>query len=133
MHDGLREVEEELGKQYNPEQLTYLGRKININTNTKGQLTNHIIDIFMTTDDSALDTYTLQEKEVYAICICPINKLVAVHETGSAFDVQALRHDGATYDLAVTQDSFPYNWDPYHHKIALLARRHLTGETNLLY
>ncbi len=134
LYDGLREAKEELGREYAPEQLTYLGRKINVSPDTKGTVHHNVVDISLVLDNSALESYVLQKEEVYAICDCPVEELVRAHKDGAySFSTIALTNSGEKEELSVSGDSFPYNWDNYHYKIALLAKRFLAGEKDLVY
>jgi hypothetical protein len=131
--DGLREVEEELGKIYSPRDLTFLGRKLNVSPDVKCRVRHNLVEIYFTTDNSPLETYQLEENEVYAIVTCPLDKLLATHKQNQSFQANGLNNQGKSLTIQVTQDSFPYNWDNYHYKIALLANRYLKGETDLVY
>ncbi len=132
--DGLREVVEELGKHYKPEQLTFVGRKLHVAPDVLGNERRNIIDISLIIDNAPLESYILQPEEVYAICICPIDELVKVHSDPTySFETAAQRSDGTTWDISVTNDLFPENWDAYHFKMALLAQRFLQGEQHLIY
>lgn len=132
--DGLREVDEELGKQYTPEQVISLGRKLYVGFNTNGTSHNNIIDIYMVEDDAPLNSYTLEEFEVYALCKCPIKELLKAHRDPSySFTVKALTAVGKEINITVTKNSFPENWDDYHYKIAVLADRYFKGEKDLIY
>jgi len=130
---GLREVKEELNRIYKKDQLTYLGRKLHISPDVHGFTRHNVVDIFFVTDDSPLESFYLEKEEVFAILSCPIKKLIRVHTEKIGFIVQALKNDGKKIDVTVTANSFPYNWDNYHFKIALLAEKYLKGEKNLLY
>ncbi len=133
IHDGMREVEEELGRSYKEDQLTYLGRKLNVSPDTNGYMRHTVVDIFFAIDNSPLDSFTLQKEEVYAICACPIEKLIRAHTQKFSFETLGLKNDGREINLTVSADSFPYNWDKYHMKIALLANRYLKDEKHLIY
>lgn len=132
--DGIREAEEELGKKLNPAQTIYIGQKMHIGEVTdKGQKKN-IVEIYFIEDDSPLESYMLDPEEVYALCSCPIAELIKVHQDPDySFKVKAMKHDGTMFDITVAQRSFPWNWDNYHYKIALLADRYVKGEQNLIY
>jgi hypothetical protein len=132
--DGMREVEEELGKRFRFKDLKYFGRKIHVSPDVKGRERHNVVDIFMIKDISPLESYKLQESEVYAICACPIEDLIKVHsENRYEFIVRGIRSNKEKIETQVTKDSFPYNWDNYHFKITLLAERFLKGEKNLIY
>jgi len=133
IYDGLREVEEELGKQYEQNQLMYLGRKLHVGPDVRGLTRHNVVDIFFVTDNSSLDTYKLEKDEVHAVVECPIDELIKVHTENSAFRAHGLTNEGQQFETMVNKSSFPYNWDNYHFKIALLAERYLKGEKNLLY
>lgn len=131
--DGLREVKEELGRTYDKTTLTYFGRKLHVSPDIHGFTRHNVVDIFFVTDNSPLSSYKLEEEEVYAIVSCPINSLIQAHSSNLSFNASGVNNKGEKIQLAVTKDSFPYNWDNYHFKIALLADRYLRGEKNLLY
>jgi hypothetical protein len=132
--DGLREVEEELGRNYKPDDITYLGRKIYVGLDTAGRTKNNVIELYMTEDSTPLNEYKLQEDEVYAIVSCPVSELIKAHQDEScSFEVAGYKYDGEEIKAAVTKHSFPENWDNYHFKIALLIDRYFRGEKNLLY
>ena len=70
---------------------------------------------------------------MHSVCVCPIDKLIAVHKNGTAFDVELILYDGIRSKKTIDQDSFPYNWDNYHFKIAILAQRYLNGDHLIIY
>jgi len=132
--DGLREVKEELNKEYSEVNVIYLGRKLHVSPDVKNRLRQNVVHVYMVEDNAPLATYRLQEKEVYAICSCPIKELIRAHtQKGYSFVSEGLDNQGNKLDIKVTKDSFPYNWDDYHFKIALLANRFIKGEEYLIY
>lgn len=134
LYDGLREVREELGKEYSPENMTYIGRKMHVSPDVHGHRRQNIVDIAFIVDNSPLNTYILEESEVYAIAALPIEDLLKVHlQDGYSFDVQAHTASQELVTMTVNKESFPFNWDNYHYKIVLLAERFLKGEKNILY
>lgn len=134
LFDGLREVEEELGKKYKKEELAYIGRKMHVSPDVNGKIRQNIVDISFIIDDSSLQTYMLEVAEVYAITSLPIAELIKIHtKPNYQFEAEAITADGNTIKLDVEKDSFPFNWDNYHFKIALLADRFLKGEKKLFY
>lgn len=134
VRDGLREVREELGRNYKFNDLTYIGRKLHVSFDVNGSERHNTVDIFFIKDNVALATYVLQKEEIYAICACPIYKLIHVHtEKNYRFTVSAMLSDGNKSKIVVQKSSFPYNWDNYHFKISLLADRFIKGEKHLLY
>lgn len=134
LYDGLREVEEELGKKYLSKDIVYIGKKIHVSPDVNGNMRQNVVDISFIVDNSSIESYVLQESEVYAICCCPIDDLIKVNTIENyTFKVQALTSTGLKEELLISKDSFPYNWDNYHFKVALLAKRFLSGEKNIIY
>jgi isopentenyldiphosphate isomerase len=134
--DGLREVDEELGKHYTVNQLHYLGRSLFVGIDVKKRRLNEVIELYMTEDNDALSSYTLQEDEVDAIFACPIRELLRLRVNRDAeysFRVTGLDKTGKAIDLDVRKSSFPENWNDYHYKMAILASRYFRGETSLLF
>ena len=134
IYEGLREVKEELGRDYKVGDLAYLGRKLNVSPDTKGRIRQNVVDIFIVLDNSPLDSYRLEKAEVYAICACSIDKLIKTHtQKGYNFEVSGITSEGNRIRIKVSKNSFPYNWENYHFKIALLAERLVKGENSLVY
>ena len=134
IQDGLREVEEELGVKYDFTKLIGWGRKMHVSPDELGQGRHNIVDIFLIEDERPINEYQLQKDEVFDLCVCPVDELVKVHTIdGYAFEAESVDHDGQKFMKQVTRDSFPYNWDNYHYKIALLSSRYFAGEKNLIY
>lgn len=132
--DGLREVHEELGKQYEFNKLKFIGRKINLSRDINSHLRHNLVDIFFVIDNSELSTYKLLQDEVYSICACSIKELIKVHEKRNySFEVENYLYNGAKEKLMIDVNSFPFNWDNYHYKIALLAKRFLYGDKDIIY
>lgn len=132
--DGLREVQEELGRTYPHDVLHYLGRKLNVAKDIQGRFRNTVTEIGMILDNSPMESFILDPHEIVAICICPIDELIKVHsQEGYSFKTQAIKNDKIEYEILVEKNLFPYNWDNYHFKMALLADRFIKGEKNLLY
>jgi len=132
--DGLREVDEELGKQYSISDVVYLGRKMYVGFNTDGTSHNNIVDVYLIEDNSPLSSYRLEEAEVYALCKCPVSELLKAHENENyKFKTIALTAEGKEVEIEVGKKSFPENWDNYHYKMAILADRYFKDEKNLLY
>ena len=134
MTDGLREVQEELGKDYNAKDLVYLGRKLFVGHDRQKRRMHNVVDVYLVEDDAPLTSYTLQRDEVYAVCSCPIDDLLKVHaDPDYTFKTQRLTADGDAKTITVKAESFPKNWDNYHLKIAQLAKRYLAGEKDLAF
>jgi hypothetical protein len=134
VRDGLREVREELNRDYVFENLIPLGRRLNVGVGTDGTQRNTVSDLYLYEDDSPLTSYRLEEDEVYALCACPLDELVRVHtENNYSYSVPALKFDGTPLSITVSKDIFPPNWDDYHFKMVLLLKRYFAGEKPLIY
>jgi hypothetical protein len=123
-----------LGINYDFQKLISLGRKMHVSPDTQSHMRHNLVDIFLIQDDRPLSTYKLQESEVYAVCSCPISQLIMVHtQPGYKFKVTIVKSDKTTEQVEVNKESFPFNWDNYHFKIALLGDRYFKGDPNLIY
>jgi hypothetical protein len=131
--DGLREVKEELGVNYHPRHLTYLGRKLFFGKDSGGFMRHSVVDVHFVRDNRSLNQFILESQEIYALCLCPIAYLIKLHTDKKPFKAPAITNRGVKIVIEVTPDLIPYNWDNYHFKIALLAQRFLKGEKNLIY
>lgn len=126
--DGIREATEELGVTYSPESLLHIGRKLHVGTEYS------VIDIFMVEDNSPLDQFVLQKDEVFALARCSIEQLIALHQGNIQSFTAPIRYaTGETACSVITPSLFPFNWDPYHYKMALLALKFCHNEFPLLY
>lgn len=131
---GVREVKEELGRTFEFTDLHYLGRRLNVSRDVNGYRRNNVVDVCMVVDGAPLSQYRLEEAEVSAIFLCPIDELIRVHtEPEHSFIASGLSDTGRELTKAVTAESFPLNWDRYHFKVALIAQRLLAGDRYLVY
>lgn len=132
--DGLREVEEELGKSYDATDIKYLGRKIYVGFNTNGGPRNEVIEVYMIDDELPLESYTLQKEELFALCSCPVAELLKAHRDNTyTFNADGLDAEGNKIEIKVSKSIFPLNFDDYHYKMAVLADRYFRGEKDILY
>lgn len=134
LQDGMREVQEELGKTYSFDQVTMLGRRLNVGIDSQNRVRQTVVDVAVIEDNSSIETYDIQPEEVHAIFICPIDELLRVHtdETYS-FTAHGYNNKKEPIDFEVQKNQFPKNWDNYHYKMALLVKRFLAGEKEILY
>lgn len=131
--DGLREAEEELGRNYNPSECLAVGRKLSVIPDERGEIRHNVVTIYLVTDNTALAEYRLDASELETVVLCPIDKLLRLHEQGEIFEASGLTNAGEPVVLSVTQDSFPVGWDNYHYKMARLAKLYAAGERDLVY
>jgi hypothetical protein len=132
--DGLREVREELGKDYTPDDILYVGRKVYVGLDTAKRTRNNIVELYIIEDNNPMDSYTQQTTEVNGLCLCPVKELLKVHTIKDySFSTKLLTHEKNEEEITVSESSFPKNWDSYHYKMAILADRYFRGEHNLVY
>ncbi|MBX7228937.1 MAG: NUDIX domain-containing protein [Burkholderiaceae bacterium] len=136
VEQGLREVREELGKDYKFTDLINLGKKLYLR-DQPGRKLRYAVDVFMTQDNLPLETFRLERDELEGLYRCPVDDLIKLHtQPGYSFRAEGLHFEGDILvpgDILVTKDLIPYNWDNYHFKVTLLAERFLRGESHLLY
>jgi len=136
LHDGLREVTEELGRTYLPSDIRLLGRKIYVADLGDRKMRN-VIDVFITRDDSPLSAYSLQESELAGLYRCPLSELIGLHEgqvdSFVASGIKIANGRQSQSAMPVSLASFPYNWDEYHRKMVYMCRRFLQGDEPLIY
>jgi len=132
--DGLREVREEIGKDYSFESLTYLGKKVFVGFDQTQRKLQTVCDVFFIVDNNPLKSYQLQEEEVQGLVVVPISDLLKVfkdpHYTFTADSINLL---GETTRRTIKRDDFIENWDNYQYKIGLLTERFIRGEADLFY
>ena len=131
----LRETKEEIGRTYNSDGLTYIGRRlyVGLEKDKKGMRQN-VVDIFMVIDNTPIIDFSLDPNEVAVICAVPISELMKMYEKGNySFDVDGISHSGETLTIKISRESFPSNWDNYHKRMVYLAKRFIKGGSNLQY
>lgn len=134
VRDGLREVREEIGKEYDFDKLTYLGKKVFVGFDDRLRKLQTVCDVFITIDNSPLASYQLQKEEVVGLAVIKITDLINV------FTLSNYQFTCSTIDLQkrkstekISRADFIENWDSYQLKIAGLASRFVRGEKNLVY
>jgi ADP-ribose pyrophosphatase YjhB (NUDIX family) len=132
--DGVREAKEELGRDFKFTDLTYLGRKLYVNRYGNNPDRHTITHVFMVKDNTPIESFNLDPVEVSAIVASPIAELLKAHtDKKYQFKAHGYNNQHQPFTTPVSQESFPYNWDNYHYKIALFANRFLNGERDLIY
>lgn len=136
VEDGIREVREELGKEYAFRDLHYCGKKLYLRNERERKL-RYAVDVFIILDNSPLNTFRLQRDELEGLYSCPIDNLIKVHtENDYSFIAEGIKFDADLLvpgSISVARTMFPFNWDEYHLKMALLAKRFIKHEPYLIY
>lgn len=132
MQGGLREVEEELGKQYPENAIRFLGRRMYMDYDIKQRLRKNIVYVFTTIDNNPLESYTLQKEEVDSLYILSLSDLMKLHNDKTySFVAEGITNAKKRISLLITYKSLTYNWDNYHYKIAVVAKKLLSGDTEV--
>jgi len=132
--DGLREVREEIGKNYSFEDLTYLGKKVFVGFDQEKRKLQTVCDVFFLVDNSPLKSYQLQEAEVQGLVIVPVSDLLKVFKDPHyTFTADSIALSGESSRRVIKREDFIENWDNYQYKIGLLTERFIRGEGDLFY
>ena len=132
--NGLREVKEELGKDYNFQKLTYLGKKVFVDFDSSGRKLQTVNDVFITIDNEPLSTFSLQKTEVAGLLIIKVIDLIKIFKQDSyVFKAKGINLEGQEIIETIKKADFIQNWDNYQYKIANLTKRLVQGETDLIY
>ena len=132
--DGLREVREEIGKDYQFDKLTYLGKKVFVGFDDASRKLQTICDVFITIDNSSLSSYNLQEEEVAGLVVVKITDLIKVFTIANyQFVSSVINLERQRGQEKIGRQDFIENWDSYQLKIAGLSQRFVRGEKNLVY
>lgn len=132
--DGLREVQEELWKDYQSEDIHYLWRRAYVGNQVDWGRRNNIVDLWIIIDNTDLKTYTLEPREVYAIASVSIDELIKIYTIEwYTHEIKILTATWHTETKVISKNDFPYNRDNYHFKMALMAKKFIDGEENLIY
>lgn len=127
--DGLREVREELGIEARFDDLIPLGTRVSV-ARCGSLIDREFADVFFLIDGRPLSSYAYQRDEVAGLVALDVDAGLALIEGGRAVTAAAVGY-GATVVTLAPADFIP-TVDSYLHKILLLARRCLNGETRLL-
>lgn len=134
LKDGLREVQEELWKEYQFQDIHYLWRRAYVWNQVDWGRRNNIVDLGIIIDNKDLNIYTLEPREIYAIASVPIDELIKIHTVSEyIYEIEILTATWQLKKKVISKDDFPYNRDNYHFKMALVAKKFIEWEENILY
>lgn len=132
--DVAREVQEELGITYDVADLTRIGRRLFAAIDEKGREVRKVLDIFLVVDENVIEKSTLDPVEVAGILKLPLKDLETMWSNPSySFLAQGKDSDNHPLSRTISQDSFVVNWDGYNRKMVRIAKRFLSGETDIEY
>ena len=124
--DGLREIEEELGLQVNPERLVSLGT-IRIEQQLPAGYDREIHEVFLLADDTPPERLSLQEEEVESVYRLALDDVESLYTTGEAPAREYARGTASTTQIHL-KEFVPKNED-HLAQIASAARQLLSGTT----
>lgn len=132
--DWIREAKEELWKNFDKNLIKHIWKKINVSIDTKWRQRKNIVDIWFIIDNCDIYTYNLDKNEVYWISCIPIEILLKIHTYKDfIYELDSLDSNKSTIKSKISKDSFPYNLDNYHFKIAVLAKKFIKNEDYIIY
>jgi isopentenyldiphosphate isomerase len=126
--DGVREVEEELGLQVEPERLVPLGTR-RVEQEIPAGCDREFHDVFLLYDATPPGNLRLQREEVEAVFRLDLDNLEALHATGSA-PAYEFAEGGASATRIRLEEFVPQDED-YLGRVAGAARRLLSGASPL--
>jgi len=130
MHDGIREIEEELGLVVNFEDLIPVGRRVGINT-YNGLIDREIADVFFYICDQPLAHYVYQKEELAGLIALDVDAGLRLFDhTISEMSAPTVGLGQST--VSISLNDFVPTIDRYFHKILVLTKRCLDGEDHLL-
>jgi len=123
--DGLREVEEELGLQVEPERLAPLGTRM-VEQEIPGGYDREFHEVFLLLDATPPEDLRLQKEEVEAVFRLSLADVEALYEAGS---VQAREYaEGRSSATRIHLSEFVPQDGDYLSRVAGAGRRLLSGE-----
>ena len=124
--DGLREIEEELGLQANPERLVPLGT-IRVEQQLPAGCDREFHEVFLLHDNTPPEELRLQEEEVESVYMLDLDDVATLYDTGTAPAREYKQGRTSTTRIHLTE-FVPKNED-YVAQIASAARQLLSGTT----
>ena len=127
--DGLREAEEELGKKYPREDAVFLGKRAYVGVDTKGRMRRNIVYVYCIIDNSSIETFSLDSKEVNGLYIVTIENLIKMYKNHNyIYKVEGIDIEKKAKIIEVTMDSFiNADWDNYKYKTIMAIKNLLNG------
>jgi 8-oxo-dGTP pyrophosphatase MutT (NUDIX family) len=126
LRGGLRELEEELGLEVEPERLIPLGIR-SIEQEIPGGCDREFQEVFLLFDTTPAEELRLQEGEVEAVLCMRLGDAEAL---GAGGNVPAVEYaEGKASTTRVRISDFVPNEDDYLRRVAGVARRLLAGES----
>jgi 8-oxo-dGTP pyrophosphatase MutT (NUDIX family) len=132
--DGLREAREELGWSCPPEEISLLGRHLNVGVDSLGRERRLVVTVYMTVCDAPLTEFVLDKREVPALYEIAAGDVIESFRTpGWQFTARGIDHAGQPLERKASAEDLSYIFGGYHLKIAQIAQRYARGERQFYY
>lgn len=131
--DGLREVKEELGVSFSPDELVFLGDRIEIADEINGMKNREFQYIYMTRLDVCIEQLKPDPQEVYGVIALPISDGMKLHNGEiDSVSCRSKRYDevNGTWCIEtrnVTRKDFIQRIQRYYLTIHIMAERLMEG------
>jgi len=133
LKDAVREIEEEIGIVVDERALISLGTRVCVEEFSPGAVNHEFQQVFFLIDNRNTRAYRQQKEELDGLLRVPIDDLLELFRGRvDTVSVTGVRPDGTPADFVVRREDFIPTLDNYNYKIAVLARRALRQELDLL-
>lgn len=136
LEEVMREIEEEIGIKAASSDLIPVGMRVNVYEFQKGIINHEFQDVFFMKNARPLESYRLHPREVEGIMEARLDDIIRVFtEDGYSFKARGYRLTGEVekaYEFTIRKDDFFPCVDNYFYRVAVLARRALNGERDLV-
>lgn len=128
--EGSRELNEELGLEFNFDDLIPVGRRISMNL-YKGLIDREIANVFLYEVDMGLSDFNYLREEITGLVALPVDDGLALF-SGEVDTVTVEAVGFGQEQLTITCDDFIPSVDNIYYKGMILAKRYLRGDKYLL-
>lgn len=136
LKEVMREIKEEVGVEAASSELIPVGMRVNIYEFQKGIINHEFQDVFFMKDSRPLESYRLDPREVEGIMEVRLADIIRVFtQNGYSFKARGYRLINGSekpHEFTIRKDDFFPCVDNYFCRVAVLARRALDGENNLI-
>lgn len=130
VREGSRELNEELGLEFDFDDLISVGRRVSMNL-YNGLIDREVANVFLYEVDMALSDFDYLREEISGLVALPVDDGLALF--AGEVDNVTVEAVGFGQDmLTITRDDFTPSADDIYYKSMVLAKRFLLGEKHLL-
>lgn len=128
--EGVRELQEELGLDAKFEDLIPAGRRVSA-ARYAGLIDREVADVYFYICDQPLSDYNYQREELAGLVAIPVSEGLRLF-SGEVDQIRIPAVGLERGSISIRVSDFIPTQDHYFHKVLLLARRCLNGESHLL-